>query len=466
MATPQAASSAQAKPSRQLTKQPGRHAVASTSSPVAADGLDLGGLDLSMLPPAAGVPAKGKPKTINAVDHLPQLNKKISQLLAEKIPRQPVNGLYKLGIAGMALFMMIMPLAYFTLIGVVAYGVYHYTFGIFPGLFETMPRGRAAIFAVMMYGAPIVAGVITVIFMIKPVFTSLVFDGDARQRSLRRETEPALFHLVDQICESVSAPKPKRIDVDCDVNASASFGTGFKGLFGNDLVLTIGVPLVADMSARQFSGVLAHEFGHFSQGAGMRSSAIVRSINFWFFRVVYQRDGIDEMLDESMAESESVGISLVLGLASLCVWITRRILWCFMMVSHLVSSFMLRQMEFDADRFEAGLGGSKSFIEASHRLRLLGFSQGKTMAGLSNLAAKESVLVDNIPMMIAQVRRARDRPPAGTPQRPGGRAPHHRRNGNDPRRRAGRRAVRSCHRRHRRRGHHHPGDRAVRGGVP
>jgi Zn-dependent protease with chaperone function len=36
------------------------------------------------------------------------------------------------------------------------------------------------------------------------------------------------------------------------------------------LVLVIGLPLAAGMSMRQVAGVLAHEFGHFAQGAGMR----------------------------------------------------------------------------------------------------------------------------------------------------------------------------------------------------
>ncbi len=37
-------------------------------------------------------------------------------------------------------------------------------------------------------------------------------------------------------------------------------------LWGNDLVLTIGLPLVAGLSAKEFAGILAHEFGHFTQG--------------------------------------------------------------------------------------------------------------------------------------------------------------------------------------------------------
>ena len=43
---------------------------------------------------------------------------------------------------------------------------------------------------------------------------------------------------------------------------------------------------------------MAHEFGHFTQGFGMRISYLVRSISWWFTRVVYQRDQWDERLVE------------------------------------------------------------------------------------------------------------------------------------------------------------------------
>ena len=62
------------------------------------------------------------------------------------------------------------------------------------------------------------------------------------------------------------------------------------GVFKKDLVLTIGLPLVAGLSIREFGGVLAHEFGHFAQGGGMRLTALVRFVNGWFARVVYERD--------------------------------------------------------------------------------------------------------------------------------------------------------------------------------
>ena len=82
-------------------------------------------------------------------------------------------------------------------------------------------------------------------------------------------------------------------------------------MIGNDLVLTIGLPLAATMSVRELTAVLAHEFGHFSQGVGMRFSYLTVVINRWFARVVYERDAWDERLTEWSRESD-VRIAIIL----------------------------------------------------------------------------------------------------------------------------------------------------------
>ena len=113
------------------------------------------------------------------------------------------------------------------------------------------------------------------------------------------------------LAEQTGAPMPVRIDLDCNLNASASFRKGASSLLSNDLVLTIGLPLVAGLNLRQFVGVVAHEFGHFSQGFGLRLSYLVRGINVWFARVVYERDAWDVALEEWSMEAEDWRVMLV-----------------------------------------------------------------------------------------------------------------------------------------------------------
>jgi Zn-dependent protease with chaperone function len=143
-------------------------------------------------------------------------------------------------------------------------------------------------------------------------------------------------------------------------------------------VLTVGLPLVAGLSARQLAGVLAHELGHFAQGAGLRFSYIVRSINLWFIRIVYERDGWDERLVHSWEESGR--LAPIFFLALFCIWLTRWVLWIFMVIGHGLSCFLTRQMEYDADRFMARVAGSETFEEIARRLALWDVSSQVTFS--------------------------------------------------------------------------------------
>src|SRR4029450_10901664 len=99
--------------------------------------------------------------------------------------------------------------------------------------------------------------------------------------SLTPQSDPVLFAFIARVCEQVKAPLPSRVDVDCRINASAHFRRGLWSLHSNDLVLTIGLPLVAGLTMEEFAGVLAHEFGHFAQGAGMRVTDVGRERGNW-----------------------------------------------------------------------------------------------------------------------------------------------------------------------------------------
>lgn len=124
--------------------------------------------------------------------------------------------------------------------------------------------------------------------MVKPLFAPRA--PRSQPLALNPESEALLFGFVTRVCAVVGAPFPARIDVDCELNASASLRRGFKSLLSNDLVLTIGLPLVAGTNISQLAGVIAHEFGHFTQGFGMRLQYVIRRVNHWFARVIYQRD--------------------------------------------------------------------------------------------------------------------------------------------------------------------------------
>jgi Zn-dependent protease with chaperone function len=305
-----------------------------------------------------------------------------------------VTTTYRLGIVSVVTFMLLLPVLYVMLIGLVCLllGLH----AVRDTALLQVGHGRAAVMPAVVYVAPLLAGAILVFFMLKPLLARPIKQG--KPRSLSREQEPLLFAFVDRICEAVGAPQPSRIDVDCSVNASAGFRRGILSMLGNDLVLTIGLPLVAGLNSRQFAGVLAHEFGHFSQGAGMRLSYLVRSINFWLTRVVYERDAWDARLIV-WSRGLDIRIGIVLYLTRLFVWLTRKILWVLMVLGHVISGFLLRQMEFNADSYKVRLAGSDAFESTMRRLVLLDVATQGAYADLSDFAS-EGRLSDDLPWLI------------------------------------------------------------------
>jgi Zn-dependent protease with chaperone function len=321
------------------------------------------------------------------------LPKKILRGLSATIEPVRVSFLYRVGLLLAVVAMLVLPLIYIGLVALVGYAVYYHAtenVTIFEG------RGNAK-GKFLVYVAPLVVGIVLLIFMLKPLFARRA--KSSHPLSLRREDEPLLFTFVDRLCEIVGAPRPRRIDVDTEVNASASFMAGVWGVLTNRLVLTIGLPLVAGLNARQFTGVLAHEFGHFAQGSGMRLTFLVRTINMWFARVVYERDEWDAKMAEISGAADHWAISLILLITQGCVWVTRRVLWLLMWVAQFISSFLSRQMEFDADRYEARIAGSEAFAQTCERINMLGIASRAAFSDLGS-AWRERRLCDNLPSLI------------------------------------------------------------------
>src|SRR5437762_2389010 len=302
--------------------------------------------------------------------------------------------LYRFGLLFVTAAMVLLPMLYVGLIAAAGWAVYYWATH-FHFLLTSLRGGpRLFLLKLVLYGGPLFAGAVLVFFMVKPVFARR--PRHAQPLALNPAAEPLLFAFIAKVCESVGAPFPKRIDLDCQLNAAASFRRGMLSFLGNDLVLTIGLPLVAGLSPREFAGVLAHEFGHFTQSFGMRLSYVIRSINGWFARVVYQRDQWDAWLEE-MGDTEVWWMSLVVGGARVAVWFSRLLLTGLMFAGHAIGCFLLRQMEYDADSYEIKLAGSTVFETTVRRLAILGEALGKAYKEMRVTWNMSRRLPDNFP---------------------------------------------------------------------
>ena len=305
--------------------------------------------------------------------------------------RTPLTFLVRIG--AVALAMALLPLLYFALIGLAAFGVYEYITEIWPRLAEFRPIKVRF----LAYAAPPLAGFLLIAFMVKSAFPR------HRHREAPHRLDPAretvLFEFVRKLCDAVGSPRPSEISVDLVPNASAGPRLGFGSLLRRDLRLTLGLPLVEGLDAGELASVIAHEFGHFAQRTAMTLTYVIRSINGWFASVVYDRDDFDHQLEQAAREA-GWAYGLILRLSQLFLWMSRRILWLLLHIGHGLSSFLSRQMEHDADRHAMALAGSASAANAMRDLVVLNVAHRSAMHELEQMW-HEGRLAPDIPALVA-----------------------------------------------------------------
>lgn len=319
----------------------------------------------------------------------------IELAFAGEIEPVRVSFWYQVGLFFVAVVMVLLMGVYLGLLGWGGYLLYwHATVNL------AWVTSRPSLFSILGYGVPLLLGGIFLLFLLKPFLARRPTEDYSI--TLDPDLEPTWFSFVGQICDSVGARRPSRVQLTCDVNASAGFQHGFWGMLRNQMVLTVGIPLVLGLNTRQLAGILAHEMGHFSQGAAMRLTFVVRNMNTWFIRIIFERDGWDEML-ESFSEEGGFLASIVFWIARAMVWLSRKILWVLLFLGQSISSFMLRQMEFDADRYQTRLVGSDQFQDTMMEVNVLMMASQGAMHDLSSAWQDGRLTDDFAKLVIANV---------------------------------------------------------------
>ncbi len=305
---------------------------------------------------------------------------------------------YRAALGIVACAMVLLPLMYLTLVGLVSWGVVWYAIKGWPFLASL----HLGVLNALLLGTPPIIGVTVVLFLIKPLFFRQKRHSD--EVRLDPAEEDVLFDFVRRTARAVGAPEPREIRLDNRVNASASFRRGMLSLFSDDLVLTLGMPLVAGLTLQQLAGVLAHEFGHFGQRAGMRLSYVIRSVNHWFARVVYARDRFDDDLEHSLEQSDSLQVQVTASIASFCVRMSHEILKKLMYLGNVISSSLLRQMEYDADLYAVRLVGRNVHASILREIFLLSHVYQISLSAVLN-RCRQGTLTDSLATLMQANRR-------------------------------------------------------------
>jgi len=159
---------------------------------------------------------------------------------------------------------------------------------------------------------------------------------------------PRLFALIESVARSADEPLPNDVYLTMEVNAAVAQVTRTRR------VLIIGVPLMQLMTEREFEGVLAHEFGHYSGGD--------TKLGPWIYRT---RETIGRTIAQLSSTDGDDSISRML--------VRQPFKWygiAFLRITAAIS----RRQEFAADRFAVEMAGRAPFEERLRKVHSSGFA--------------------------------------------------------------------------------------------
>ena len=295
-------------------------------------------------------------------------------IFANKIkPRKP-SFYYIVGLFASLIAVLLMPLIYLGVISAVILFLVNYIQGLFEhGLYLSDLKNIFGLFFVMLkWVIPPLMSFSILFFLLKPLFASR---NKERATFISKEDNPKLYELIESLSFSIGCPMPAKIMCNSDANASVSFVRGVHGIFKKQIQLTIGMPLVNGLDAKMFVGVLAHELGHFSQRYGMIVSYLINAVNGWLYSRAYEPDAIDSKISEWFDESDNGFMNIIYASMLTGIGLIRSLMSILFSINLYFSAYFSRQMEYDADSYEALISGSHNFKATSFQLRKLYYSR-------------------------------------------------------------------------------------------
>ena len=237
------------------------------------------------------------------------------------------------------------------------------------------------IFFILILGAGLILSALMIVaFLFKFMFQKSVSPIEG-MKEISRSQHPRLFMMIDDIVKEVGTDFPKRIFISSQLNASVFYNSSFWSMFlPVRKNLHIGLGLVNASTEQELKGILAHEFGHFSQRS-MKVGSYVYNVNRIIYNLLYENNSFDAFMGK-------VGSSHYL--MQLTVFIARLIIKGFQgilkaLYGYLNTSYMAlsREMEFHADAVAAQIVGSRTLIASLSRMDLADNAYSSTFGFLN-----------------------------------------------------------------------------------
>lgn len=245
----------------------------------------------------------------------------------------------------------------------------------------------------LMLGIGLAAvGFFVVYFMVKFLFKKNETDHSFYTEITIAE-EPELKRMIEDIVNEVGTDFPKKIYLSHEVNASVFYNSSFWSMFlPVKKNLHIGLGLVNSTTVSEFKGILAHEFGHFSQKS-MKVGSFVYNVNKIIFNILYDNEGYNKAISTWSSASGYFVIFIYIA-----IWFNKgtqailRLMYKIVNVNYLGLS---REMEFHADAIGASIVGSDAMISSILRMDLSSQSYDKVL-DYYDKKIKDSITTENL----------------------------------------------------------------------
>lgn len=346
------------------------------------------------------------------VEHAPQVNAARSQAdevftLLESTFAQPIAPTtltrdYQKSFAIAAATSLVSPLIYVGLIVLSVWAlVWYFTSGhglLFGGIEW---HGKFLLFlGALSWVVPAVAGSVLILFLLYPLWPQ---GKPPKPYVLDRKKHARFYRLIEKMTAAIGVPAPQFIEVIPDMNAAAGPVHGMASLAKGELKLVIGMSLVMGTSVQQFMGVLAHEFGHFSQRSSMMAYIWINTVSHWLWQCGYGQDVWTERLErwQEQFDNEIAQVSLFVT-----DWLLKLVRLLFQNLYRLnvrLTNAMSQQMEFDADLYEARVVGSAQFRAGTLALRRMGYAWSQARQTTFQGLHEQDKMLRNLPAATLEI---------------------------------------------------------------
>lgn len=299
---------------------------------------------------------------------------------------------------------LLLPLAY--VLGVMALGGYVSWAGV--EWVRTLIKIKHWVWQDFLPLSYLAAGIVTWIFTLRPLLArpkSVTIALQATPTSQKR-----LFELVDKICWHLHLDPPQEVWLDTTLGIRSSVKNGVLGSAGRELILNIGLPTVSVVSAHQFAALLVRELAMNAGGLGSTFSHLVRELNVWFYRALYERDPWELEL-RAKRDRETLFQGVIRNITWLWMNVAKLPFAILVVFARIIGAAALTRMESTATAATIKVIGKESWQDLLSKMELLQTAWVESRHEIQRGIARQR-LPENLPLLLARHVNSRLRPKA------------------------------------------------------